>query len=835
MTSPSIQRLTEQLGHLIALSRIIDRNRDDSFFGETRGEIVYVFDTNVVQMFLEPYKNPQFCEVFHKSYWGSDRENDRDVNSQACLLAAEYLMSGKLPGQASEGIWHMTRGHKAELDRQEAHLKQQVSEHVKRMRDEPTFRDEVLEDVAKLNAALNIDPAGDRSALELLVEQLSPRASSMNEFKNLTERQFRQRAAGIRAREVCRILARDHVAEPANQLFRYRSGEIAGRYMPLESFLRLSPADQKAVDAEVAEWRELLAEILSRRSHHNKTREGFRADCEALGLISWAGRQPRHRSRRIVMVTGDAIMLEAYRLRHVEDPMRYPYLVRPISHFAPLFNPVSAQSVLSSQQYAFLKLQEVIEVVLVDLNIQLLIAADTRLRARDRFVLEVEQSIEAATDRIASAFPQADDHTWLRGQQNKLESLVQALRPTERLMLEAFPNLVAPRLKAERMHFVEASGQGGEALLNAIEERLQAAGKIGAQFSLQTMPDTLTSLFETFSKEHGEHERRATVHVRLSFGPSEDQIGYEGVVEQLRQLPYDDRRKELDRLKGQPAKIFALAALLAFRLEIWKDAARYAELAATASDELAMTETKIEAPPAEHYEYLYLMAASQRFQLAALVPSASSAYADPWSEWLNSADAALCSCITFHETKRQLSRAMRARSELAAIHLAYCEWIAFSLLGSPGHLPDPLERATKSFTVVARELRACEDALSATRTHAHVADTGSNGPSQRLLDIVQLQFRSNVHAATLTARRLQQLWPDNKAITDAAAQLPVPNFDDEWTDGPLIARLYRAAVRGQSAEVRAFDPASFRLPLDQTVHAGLRQLTANDPNPVSSG
>jgi len=817
VTRPPVIRLTEQLGHLINLSRIIDRNKDDGQYEDLGNEIIYVFDTNVVQMFWEPYQNPQFCEVFHKEYWGEDRIQDREINSQACLLTAEYLMSGDLPGQRG-GRWFMTRGHKAELDAQEQFLTQQVKDNLKRMREEPPFKEAVLAGLKKLSAALAIDPSGDRQTLEALALKLSPRTTNLRELRALPEKQFRQRIAGVRAGEVSRLLAQDQVAEPANQLYRYRHGKIAGRFMALEEFLGLSAADRREVDKEVEDWRLLLGRILNRRPNHMKTRDAFKADCEALGLVSWANRRPEHRNRRILLVTGDAVILEAYRGRHLEDPHHNRYNARPINHYAPLFNPISAHSVLPVQQHAFRRLQEVLEVVLVDLNIQLLLSADTRLRARDAFVLEIEQNIDRAVAHIQQAFPQMDDQQWLNSQQAALETLVQQLRPIERLMLEAFPNLVARRLEEERISFEDASKEGGDALATAIEARLAAASQIGAQFSLQTMPATLERLFEALRDNSEERERRATVYVRLTFGDGPES-GYEVTIQQLRGLSPEAMRAAFEGWKDRPAKIFALAAMIAFNLEFWSEAARYAELAATASHELATYTPEAQHSQEEHCEYLYLMAASFRFRMAAFETGSDISMSDPRDQWLTTAERALKSCIDFHVQHGQLSRAMRARSELAAVHLAFCEWVAF---GPTTNGPASGHKALASLLVAVRQLALCESGLTAALAHADEVDHGRKGLSNQLLERVRRQFRTNVSAAKLAALRLAEQHTElAEDIKEAVALAPPANLTDNWPDAPAIAAVYRAAAEGRYAEVLTYRDAPFSLALDRVVMQGL--------------
>ena len=418
----------------------------------------------------------------------------------------------------------------------------------------------------------------------------------------------------------------------------------------------------------------------------------------------------------------------------------------------------------------------------------------------------------------------------MRAKTHDLERLVQELRPIERLMLEAFPNLVAPRLKEDRLRFEEAIGDGGEALLTAIEERLQAANEIGSQFSLQTMPDTNARLFDAMRGRDALVERRATVHVRLSFGAGEIDASYESTITQLQSVDRATLHAEIEALKGRPAKIFALAAMLAFRLEIWKDAVRYSGLAATASIEQTKYVERLEVAPAEHYEYTYLMAAALRFQLASFEPMIGYTYSDPWGKWLRNADEALLDCVAFHMNKGQLTRAMRARSERAAIHISFCEWFAFGKLADPSFYQDPEDRALESFRVVVTELRDSEEALRAAEVHAVLADGNlPDAPSQTMLAVVRRQFRSNVHAALMTARRFGEVWPKLDASMDALVSiLPKPHFDDDWPEGPSIARAYSAAVRRDREALAAVQAGTLTLPLDRVVLTGLRQICIKD-------
>ncbi|MFL4468976.1 hypothetical protein ACERZ8_03490 [Tateyamaria armeniaca] len=731
-TQQHLKRFTAQLGQLIDLCCTIDRNEDDDRYSAQGHEVIYVFDTNIVQMFLEPYKNPHFCEVLHTPLWRTNREFDLDINSQACLISAEYLFSGELPGQKN-CIWHMTVGHKKELDGQEYHLRSYIKDNVERMRGDEDFKNSVLQNMSNLSDAIEADPKGDRRTFEAWANQLPYSSPWLSELAGLSGKEFSERAAGLRSREVCRLLASDDVAEPANQLFRYRSREIAGRFRTLESRLAPDANERNEINEEVESWRAQLADVMSRHPSNIKTREGFKADCQALGLISWAARQRKFKDVRILLVTGDTVLLEAYRSRHVKNPRQEQYLVRPISHYAPIFNAVSAKATLSTQKYAFRKLQQVLEFLLVSINLHLLVEAEDeeRLRARDAFVLDVQAQIDEAIAQVVEAFPQSQEIVWLREKVFELERLVNELRPIEQLMLEAFPKLVAARLKQERVSFEQASENGGERLFIEIEKKLASAGEIGAHFSLQTTPDSVTRLFDEYRDRLYQRTRRATVHVQLKFVTSISGDAEEAdlAINRFAELGLDVVHKELQFLTEAPAKLFALAALIAFRLEIWIEAARYSNLAAIASLENTKYLDDSGATPDEHYEYEYLVAVAQRFRISSFEPSVDVGFSNAWEDWLSSADAILVEAINVHTESGQLSRVMRARSERAAIHVSFCEWFAFGALAEPMFFSEPAKHCLKSFSIVVSELRACEDSLAEAEVRAasSVVKTGKKG------------------------------------------------------------------------------------------------------------
>lgn len=821
----ALEQLSKQLGQLIDITRVIDRNRDDGAYASRGNEIFYVFDTNVVQMFLEPHKNPGFSEAFHGPTWGVEYVDAEGVNTSACLLAAEYLMSGRLPGQRF-GRWFMTEAHHQETLRQVQFLKEWVLDNVRQMQEDQGFSARVQKQLGDLNAALRLDPQSERRRLIDIAVRHGATPVDLLELQSLEENEYAKRAKGLRAREVCRLLARDTILETADQITRFYSLDIAGKYMSLEAALRITREDRSEIKLERDAWRATLGSVVERHPYSNKTQAGFRADCEALAMVSWAGRQPSRFNNRIVFVTGDRVLLEAYRLRHVESPEIGPYLIRPITHFVPLFNPTSADSVLTSQSLAFSKLQEALEGAMVALNLKLLSDDDVfRLRARDHFVLQVEQSANALVHILQRLFPQARDPQWVADQGEALWSVVEELKTIERMMLEAYPHLIAQRLDRDRMQFESVSAGNGEALAAAVEGKLTAASTAGFRFSVQMMPEAIADLLAQIEERSTNLGSRATVHLRLSFSNSHGvELGYDEFLPWLRELDGDALVATLQELANKPPQLFALAALLAFHLEIWKDAARFADLAASASDE-AHSQASL---PIDHIgdelEYKYLKAASLRFRISDFEPTEDFTFADPWAEWLATADAELKTCLEKHEDLGQLSRALRARSERAALHVSFCEWFAFGSMSKIGNDPDPSQRALTSLKIVADELAACEARYGEALRHALEVDKGENGPSSKLLSAVRQQFQANSFAAKLCAMRFAELWPEHQAeISKAQSKVPTPP-DFQWISPPPIVEAYFKAIAKDWQGLGLIDAHSFTLALDASVLRGLREF-----------
>jgi hypothetical protein len=830
MTSPSpsefdLKPLVRQLGHLIDVTRIIDRNGEDGVFSAQAGaEICYVFDTNVIQMFLEPYRNPHYAEVFHNEIWNASSDRNKEINTEACLLAAEYLLSGGLPGQ-KDRRWYMSRAHHAETGAQLEHLARSIKQTAERLRRDPKYRTFAEQQLQELNTTLQIEPDRDREQILLLDAQMGASEGTLDDLRKMSAEEFRERAVGIRSRAACRILANDRILEPADQMHRLQDKEVAGGLRILEAEFPITDADRRAISEEADGWHVELSTVLVNRGHGGRTREAISADCQTLALMSWASRHSGNSHRRFVFVTGDRALLEAYKLRHVTESDHRPFLLRPTNHFAPIFNPRSANSMLPKPRRAFRRLQEALENAMVALNLALLSDdnADRRLRARDHFSASTEHNIEAVTGILVDYFPAFRDPAWLTAQSELLEALVAELQPIELLMLEAYPLFIAARLDAERRKFEDQAADQtvGKALADRVEHRLAAASGAGFQFALPMMELAVSEQVRELIARKGMRAERALVATRISFSHEPGRyLDYTQEIEALKSATPNQLPKIVRSFSN---KAFTLATMLAFSLETWKDAARYASLAASASEHrVKRTGNGDNSDWDDHYEHLYIEALALRFRLAGTSPESN--YNEPWTEWVNSAHDILVRCEKHHSAHGQISRQIRASSEMASLHVSLCEWYAFGDPMALNIFPETDTELLHSFGVVVKKLKVCDELYETALENSKSDDLRSNNASSAVLNRVVKQFRFNVFAARLVAERLSVRWP---AIAEKVSELVeiLPDLREvPWDNKPPVAAAYLAATTRDIAALKKIDTSSLSLALDVAVIVGLRNM-----------
>jgi hypothetical protein len=848
MNLPLLRRVLRKLAVLFEMMQIVDRNISDGGFSDNEAnEIFYVFDTNIIQMFLEPYRNPQYAEIFHSPAWGEDFRDYQRANMQACLLIGEYLFSGKLPGQrpkdpdSERGYWYMSPEHYKELageHGQIAWLDKRIQENIDRLSNDEAFQLETAAFQRELQAILDTEPA-DREQTVRLARRQGESEAQLRELRNLPQDAYADRAAAIKARELCRVLASDDVFEPVDQLRRYRRKEIIGHLRSVELAFSPDRAAAEEIAAETIEWDEALRATIARRPTFTRTHKARENDTKTLALLDWIARKRLKPNQRIVLVTGDRALYDTYRERlNLEQmkarPDERPFLLRSVVQYAPLFNPSSAGSSVADKEDSFAHVRAALEAAAVAFSLKQLVSNASLSGARDHLILAAQRPIRREEDVLwIHAFPGLLAEETLHEQDGQLSALAQPMQRVEKLMLGAYPNLVARRLedRARRDAFLLSVSADGKGLAEALQASLEEASTHAFLISLPWMPQYVAELLRRSRKSDGSLPR-LLIGVRLSFpkvrAEAEDAEELLNRKQILDRLTAEDCELEalLYRLTKVPARIFALAALLAFGVEDWETAARYTDLAAAASERDDWQGDA--ATKRDHFELLYMKATSLRFMLSNRIPDSANTYQDQWALWLAESERALGDCISHHRDEEELSREMRAISERAAIRLAYCEWFAFgglweTRIGAAG------EATTMTALAAAiADLNDCHLKLAAAEERANDPERPDHHLSKDTLYWARMQFEINTAAAQLVLQQLDHALGarQHMAIGKLLKSLPEP---EQWPDvtglkANPMSQAYVLAASSRWKELAALETKSLTLPLDQIVIKGLKDM-----------
>src|SRR4051812_11838983 len=247
-----------RLAKIIEISNEMALNADDSefYYGHrtnTPGTIFYVFDQSAFEFFINPDDGRRrYPAFFHIEDWrdsdGANRENYWIlVNEMLSVLTAEYLFSGRLPGQKNSRIY-MTHGHRYEVARSyEVLVKRQTELPDKKAAEHAAIMEQAtrcVQDVPTDKDDRDQDLAGD-------LEQVPPD----------------DRASFLRVRRLARTFALKRNGLVVHQLRRFSSA-IWPRIDDVTYQFPLTQQDERMIDAEAGQW----ASRLRRRQHSGAER-----------------------------------------------------------------------------------------------------------------------------------------------------------------------------------------------------------------------------------------------------------------------------------------------------------------------------------------------------------------------------------------------------------------------------------------------------------------------------------------------------------------------------------------------------------------------------------
>jgi len=761
-----IKSFYSQLLHLLEFTRDMDRNTDDGKFAKSRGTIHYVLDENVFEFFVgartqhsaggrsedlpaSVYEDKRkYSAVFHLDAWRdrpSDNSKERHwtrVNRQTAVITAEYLLASALPGQ-SERKLYLTEWHWRELKgRFKVLLDHFVSRANKAISEKPPMDhiqheiDAVLKlahnpdvEVAELIAGARLEPI-DRIDIEHDVARLKDSEIGINSETLL---KF------TTARIIASKLIDDDILEPLQQIKRVSSREIMGHLHPLQLLSpRPDPDAQRHIREHATAWACRIAEEEDKRDLPAELRREsgrLAVDAASLARVQWLADRLDSDRDRIVLITGDTLVFDAYRRWWSERPDT-PFILRRVTQYAPILNFKDAGSGVSSSEATFENIRRAIEPALMFFNLveravgeEGRPSAPARHGAREHFALLLKDKdalahplIKGFTRNVVSKIiERKQDHLQIRDKWQELE----------RLAIGINHHLIESRLSSEqskRLRSMIADGRGMEQYINETLDELYTHN------ATLYVPDIFRAL-KTWLRGVKTPTRRAPIAMRLHVALSEKQeqqdIG--DLVDDL--IMHAGRRYAVDQavyalenvdwLSQRPELLFAIAAVVALRFGLWNHAAEYAQLAAGADSAMQIKGQQDREDQADYFELLYLRAVANRFRIGDL-PSSASDTDGRAKELLTLARADLDACIAHHRggtgERRHILRECRALSERAALSLFYA---SFKLRAENQSLVDQ-ERAVAELLSADDDLRTAADMFSDARERARELDEEQN-------------------------------------------------------------------------------------------------------------
>ncbi|HTU12423.1 MAG TPA: hypothetical protein VMG08_16145 [Allosphingosinicella sp.] len=464
-----------QLLQIANISRDLDRSRDDTAFADRGGRIVYVFDENIFEMFVEPYEQYRQMETFYGKVWENKELSHatcRRYESQAALIASEFLVSRPLPGSGGEPIY-MTDPHRWELYKRLTDLTDKL-------------RGKVEGDAASIARSLQ-----GKSVVLGDLERQKPRPGTREQFQSSAAlRQDLDDDLGALAaneapaavmdrlaatRTAAEFLATDHLAEPLDQLRRLMSPAIRTRIRDLQDRNELPDSARRSIKAEKGFWLDRLNEELDqpanrfrKRSQDRDEAEGaLRNDAYSIAYLKWTAKHCLERGERLVFITNDDIIFDAYRRWYASDQCDAsvePFFMRRAAQYSPIFIPRDSGGDLSQDEHLprgrqslFDQVQAAIETTLIPLVESTVLEqpADAQTdglfsKTRERLALKLIDFMPVNSDAELKTFISPVAPSWLSTQAESLEEIRGLWQSAHRLAIGASYGLVSSRLTPEQ-------------------------------------------------------------------------------------------------------------------------------------------------------------------------------------------------------------------------------------------------------------------------------------------------------------------------------------------------------------------------------------------------
>lgn len=755
-----------QILRLVDLGCDLERNLSDSEFVKNADhEIIPVLDENLFEMFVTPRRFREASETFYADLWSGlhhSRELWRGYETQAALLTSEFLLTRRLPGARNDTIY-MTEFHWRELG---ARL-DRIQNELEAQRDsKPNLYDEEL--ARKLAVWTSLVEPAKPSRRGMSNDQEDPHLEGdLGKLRSRIDGDALDRIAA--ARRTTAVLARSHLVEPLDQVARIGSTEILDRIKTLQDLFRPVGRELKAIDEEAEIWFGRIAKELRTPGHRGRKRaqreDGGKAvwnDARAIAYLRWANRTKLQPNQRLVFITGDVLLFDAYRNWYFSDDSELdpaePFFFRRVAQYTPLFNPNSTGGDLlrageTSSSVLFSLIQQGVDAALIALPDMKEEESTSEQTAKEPTGDSAETPprqrslpsiVESITDKRREMLALKQVHQATLADDPELEPLVT-------MVSQGFVEDAANIIKRNRAHWQEIERLSIGTSFELIYGRMSDEQRAMVSRYADAIDDDASQILVEYAASHLEKLRQNQIRFWLAQIDSDttiDDFPWRGPlikrVSVVITFPSTAPNQLPENLAVQPDIVFASAALKAVETQDVASLSRFAGHALRAFE--FRTRTPYTVKPFE-FELKYLNAVAGRLSIASVHTHLRGA---PGDDPILSQSAErgveqvrtmysrslvlLHECIAAHypasaKSEDQAIRYLRALSERASLNLFAAT--SFTLASEP-HRSDLSGDANHYLELAQGDLRRCIE---------FDLETPIDNP---LMDVVRAQFIPNI-------------------------------------------------------------------------------------------
>ena len=673
------QKFISEISNFLELSAEIHRNKSDSQFRASGGQIIYCFDATVFGMFVDTSKQKwrYSVQTFNSSPWrNSPPKYWQNIQAQSSMIAAEYLLSDQLPGAKQSKVF-LSPWHFEELATQ---LKILTRESLGNSKGANLRKQKIQRELLKKRQFLELSSDSDKAHFDPNNEILEKDIQGMKDFFPMASLD-RYSAT----RNAASLLVECDESERLDQIHRILSGDFQARLANLLDLFDPLDNERNAIEHSAKEWYYRLAGWFAEKSRHSRTANSRRSpssglwtDARTIALCQFISDNLINPDQKLALVTSDTHLFKAYsewwssRSKQSQD-----FILRQSMQFTPVFNfsDVNSDLTINKNQRKevetiFKKIEQAVDSALLPFNLSTIskhsktVTVESKLRGREHLVAYSRLHGYDSRDPVLNFFLQGISPEWLNQRIQNFKDTADLWRRLERISIGFFTDLVNKRLEDDALSTGKGNRGGPTEVYSdsAISFLSKTIDNIASNVRSNSIPIALAYI-EKKLNEYGNLPRRvpATIWYKVS-----DRFIVNDIFMNFRVSELVEDTKSFLYEKSEAHFVFAAGA--AMHARDWWAAADFAEQAITVVNTSSLAdETTV--------EVLFVAASAQRFKLAS-IPSVSqnsfdeSSRENLKSDCYNRALELLDECFAIESkiSYRCLSMA-RYHSEIGALNL----------------------------------------------------------------------------------------------------------------------------------------------------------------------